>query len=497
MRGRHSRELHGEVVPFIRSVSLGMKADERRTILLPFVHGYPQQVREILEYVRDLPEEDFRQEWSGVSGVFGKRHKHFADLLRANYEMARPIGGVTLSDEERRLLAGSYFTMEYAFQGAALFNPSIVPHPNQSGVPEGAVRFIMSLRAVGEGHISSVVFRIGTIGADGEVSLEPLGEFDAPTRAHPDRLYPRGLFERKLVEMGADAGWARRTLSMLQEQFTLRQLEAVISKIRNDPSINDLNVVAQQTMESALWLARSNYQVVLAPDADISNLLIFPHSENESRGIEDMRLARFTDDGTVTYYGTYTAYNGSRMLPMLMDTQDFRTLSIHTLSGKCVQNKGMALFPRKIRSQYAMCSRIDGRNLFLMYSDMIQFWETATVLVQPKYPWEFRHIGNCGSPLETPEGWLLITHGVGPLREYSIGAVLLDLEDPLKVRGRLKEPLIVATDETRAGYVPNVVYSCGLMIWRDRVYLPYGIADERTAMAVIELKPLLERILSE
>jgi predicted GH43/DUF377 family glycosyl hydrolase len=495
MRGAASRKLHGVGTSYVRTCSLAVKADERRTILLPFVHSQPTQIRDVLEFVRDLPEEDVRQEWEGICGVFRKRHLHFAERLMSNYELARHIGGIDLPTEERQLLAGSYFTMEYAFQAAALFNPSMVQHVDQQGVEPGAIRFLMSLRAVGEGHVSSVVFRSGIITPDGEVTLDPFGDLDSPTRVRPDRQYHRPAFQRKLLEMGVESGWTQRLLGLLPESFTLKELEAVVTQVRKDPAINDLTAPAQMTLDSALWLARSNYQMQLPVEAPITDLLIFPHSENESRGIEDMRLVRFLDNGTAHYYGTYTAYNGSRMLPMLMDTQDFRILSIHTLNGKCAQNKGMALFPRKINGHFAMCSRIDGRNIFLMYSDIIQFWETADIIVRPKYPWEYRIMGNCGSPLETPEGWLLITHGVGPMREYCIGAVLLDLENPGKIRGRLREPLLVATDETRSGYVPNVVYSCGSMLWNNRIYLPYGIADERTSLAVIELEPLLKELI--
>jgi predicted GH43/DUF377 family glycosyl hydrolase len=497
MREYHSRKLHGVGFPFVRTLPLPIRADERRAILLPFVHGQPHQVKQVLEYVAGLSEEDFQQEWKGVCGVFRKHRLAFTDLLATSYAMARQIGGVAIDHEERRLLAGAFFTMEYAFQAAALFNPSIVQHPDQANVPPGSVRFIMSFRAVGEGHISSVVFRTGIIDAEGNLAMDSLGDLDIPARARPDRAYFRDLFLRKLTEMGADAAWSGRLLERVPEQFTLNQLQEVISRIRDDPAINDLNATAQNTLKAALWLARSNYQIHLPPETPISELLIFPHAESESRGIEDMRLVRFLDDSTATYFGTYTAYDGSRMLPMLIETRDFHTLSVHTLNGKCAQNKGMALFPRKINGQFAMCSRIDGRNLFLMYSGNSQFWETASVLLEPKYSWEYRLMGNCGSPLETPEGWLLLTHGVGPMREYAIGAALLDLHDPAKIRGRLKDPLLVATDETRAGYVPNVVYSCGGMLWQNRLFLPYGIADERAALAQVELGPLLDQLISD
>jgi predicted GH43/DUF377 family glycosyl hydrolase len=480
-----------------RILALRVRADDQRTILLPFVHGHPNQVRSVLEYLQKLDEAQVQAQWKMVLAGFGERHRRLTDRLMANYQTAARTANLRLEGAERQLLAGAYFTMEYAFQGAALFNPSLVAHPDQSGMKEGSLRFIMSLRAVGEGHISSVVFCTGQIDGKGNFAIDPLGKYISPAPIRPDRQFQRALFQKKLSEMGVEAGWTERLLGLLPEVFTVRQLEETITRIRNDPKINDLNAVAQQTMESALWLARSNYQVQMPADSTVSDLLIFPHSENESRGIEDMRLVQFRDNGNVEYFGTYTAYDGAHVLPMLMGTTDFRTISIHTLNGQCAQNKGMALFPRKIKGHYAMCSRIDGRNLYLMYSDLVHFWETATVLLEPKYPWEFRLMGNCGSALETKEGWLLITHGVGPMRQYSIGAALLDLEDPLKLRGRLKEPLIMPTEDARAGYVPNVVYSCGGLIWGEKLYLPYGIADEHTAIAEIQLPGLLEQIIRD
>ncbi len=493
---------HATTVPDTNSalykiLPLEVRADDHRTILLPFSHGYPQQIKELLEYLRNVPEEEAKKEWEVVARRFGERHRHFADRLLANYRLASRTGGVPLDGRERQLLAGAYFTMEYAFQGAALFNPSLVEHPDQTGMSEGALRFIMSLRAVGEGHISSVVFCTGHIDARGNMTIDPLGKLNTATPVRQDQQYKRPLFQKKLSEMGVDAEWTERVMGLLADRFTLRELEERVTEIRNDPKINDVNATAQQTMESALWLARSNYEVQLPEDASVSDLLIFPYSENESRGIEDMRLVKFHDDGHATYFGTYTAFNGERMMPMLMDTEDFRTVSIHTLNGQCAQNKGMALFPRKINGHYAMCSRIDGRNLYLMQSDLVHFWETATVLLTPKYPWEYRLMGNCGSPIETEEGWLLITHGVGPMRQYSIGAVLLDRDDPFKIRGRLKEPLIVPTDDSRAGYVPNVVYSCGGLVWQGKLFLPYGVADEHTAIGVVDVKGLLEQLVKD
>jgi predicted GH43/DUF377 family glycosyl hydrolase len=281
-------------------------------------------------------------------------------------------------------------------------------------------------------------------------------------------------------------------LGQLPEQFSFVQLETAIAEAKENGRTYGR---FSETLEAMLWLGRSNYRLKLYEGADVSHLVIFPYSDSESRGIEDVRLVRFVDDdGSVTYYSTYTAYNGIHTLPMLFETKDFLKISVHTLNGECAMNKGMALFPRRINGHYVMCSRIDGHNLFIMYSDMVHFWESAELLAQPKYPWELRLIGNCGSPLETAEGWLLMTHGVGPMRQYSIGAMLVDLDDPRKIIGRLKRPLLAPTEREREGYVPNVVYSCGAMVHGSLLYIPYAMSDTATGMATVPLAELIAQI---
>jgi predicted GH43/DUF377 family glycosyl hydrolase len=245
-----------------------------------------------------------------------------------------------------------------------------------------------------------------------------------------------------------------------------------------------------------LWLAHCNYRLALPENASISELVIFPNTENESKGIEDLRMVRFTeDDGTVTYFGTYSAYNGVRVLPMLMDWNTPRSIHIHTLNGACARNKGMALFPRRINGHYAMCGRLDGQNLHIMYSDMVHFWESSSLLARPEYPWELMLMGNCGSPLETEAGWLLITHGVGPMRQYCLGAMLLDLNDPTRIIGRLRDPLMTPTEEEREGYTPNVLYSCGSMIHDGNLYIPYAMSDQKTGMATVDVAELIQMLI--
>jgi predicted GH43/DUF377 family glycosyl hydrolase len=350
----------------------------------------------------------------------------------------------------------------------------------------------MSLRATGEGHLSSIVFRTGIIQPNREIQVDPPSSLLRRARLSPDQFYWKSLFRRKLGEMAIDQQAADLVLGRLGDRFTVNELEHAIVEARSKkPEILRL----EETMEGIRWLARENYHLRLPDNADISQVVIFPQSDNENRGIEDLRMVRFVDDdGSITYYGTYTAYNGYRALPQLMETSDMRRFHVHTLNGACAQNKGMALFPRRINGHFAMCSRIDGVNLHIMYSDIPQFWETAELLRVPKHPWEFMQIGNCGSPIETSAGWLLLTHGVGPMRTYSIGAMLLDRDNPKKVIGHLDQPLLTPMEDEREGYTPNVVYTCGALVHGDYLYMPYAISDSATAFAIVELNELLENM---
>lgn len=467
--------------------------DERRVITRPFFPGDESRICHVVDRVNRMPEPEVRRVLDEVFSDFGGRHRDIELILEEQYEAVVAYTG-RLKDisTQRRMLIGAYFTMEYSIQSAALFNPSIVPHPNQSGIPQGAVRVLMSLRATGEGHISSVVFRTGVIGPDHAVRFDPPRESFRRGRLSPDRLYEKRLFQRKLGDIGLESHPVEVVMERLPDYFTSYQLEqAVTAASEADPAAFG----RKEIIEAILWLARSNYQLELPRGADASEIVIFPQNDNESRGIEDLRMVRFMDDdGSVTYFGTYTAFNGFRILPQLMETRDLVHIDVHTLNGARAQNKGMALFPRRIDGHYVMCSRIDGENLYLMYSDMIHFWETARLLQTPKHPWEFTQIGNCGSPLETPKGWLLLTHGVGPMRKYCIGAMLLDLDDPLTVIGSLREPLIAPTAEERDGYVPNVVYTCGAMIHDGYLYIPYAISDKAASMAYVSLEELLKRL---
>lgn len=390
-----------------------------------------------------------------------------------------------LSDVQRALI-GAYFTKEYAIESAALFNPSIVPHPDQSWLNKGSLRFVMSLRETGEGHISSIVFRSGVLDRHNTLLFDPISDFVETPDLQLDPVYKSSIFQGKLNEMGAGNEIIVYLLSWMPEDFTYNELLEKIGILRAKPQFSE--TIQNRTFEIIRWLADSNYEVVFHPDHRISERVIFPVSKNESRGIEDARFVQFfNDNGEVVYFATYTAYNGITILPQLIETKDFIKFNILTLNGKAAQNKDMALFPRKINGRYAMLSRQDGENNHIMFSDNIHFWQDAQIIQEPEYPWEFIQIGNCGSPLETDKGWIVLTHGVGPMRQYCIGAMLLDLET-LKIIARLDEPLLVPHEKEREGYVPNVVYSC---IHNNKLIIPYAMSDINSGIASVEVRELI------
>jgi len=393
-------------------------------------------------------------------------------------------------------LIGAYFTKEYAIESAALFNPSIVLHPDQTHLEKGSLRFVMSLRATGEGHVSSIVFRSGILDRHNIFCFDSVSEFVETPDLQQDPVYNRSVFQRKLDEMKAGNEISAYVLGRLPEEFTCKELMDQIDILKATPQFSPAK--QKTTFVIIKWLADSNYEVAFHADHRISERVIFPVSKNESRGIEDARFVQFFDDNQeVTYYATYTAYNGVTILPQLIETKDFIHFKILTLNGKAVQNKGMALFPRKIRGKYAMLSRRDGENNHIMFSDNIHFWQTSQVIQEPEQPWEFIQIGNCGSPLETDKGWIVLTHGVGPMRQYCIGAILLDLENPAQIIARLDEPLLTPDEKEREGYVPNVVYSCGSIIHHKELVIPYAMSDINSGIATVSVKDLLKRMRKE
>jgi predicted GH43/DUF377 family glycosyl hydrolase len=478
----------------IQRHDITLSPDSARVIVRPFVPASPQRVAAIIGRALALSEDEAKQELSCLHMEFDSRHFEIEGPLLAHFAMvASQVFTQRPLSRTRRLLIGALFSGEYALESAALFNPSIVPHPDQDGVPDGSLRFSMSLRATGEGHISSIEFRSGLIGGDGAVSIDPVSRFVTVPEVVPNPGYHKHSFVLKFNEMGFDNDYARAVIAPLNEEFSRSDLDRSVGTVRheNQPGGNEL----KRTLECIQWLADSNYELRFPDTLAMGERIIFPVSSNESNGIEDARFVRFArDDGSSTYYATYTAYNGRTILPQFIETDDFLHFRVITLNGDAVQNKGMALFPRRVGGRYAMLSRQDDENLFLMYSDNIHYWSDPHLLMRPAETWESVKVGNCGSPIETPEGWLVITHGVGPMRKYCIGAVLLDLEDPSRIIGRLREPLLSPEGAEREGYVPNVVYSCGSLLHNGRLILPYAMSDKATKIASIALSDLLSAL---
>lgn len=468
-------------------------SDSSRVITRLFTPGGEERIRAIIRRVLALDEPAARELLDRVMTSFAPRHRDLESVFEHHFEeFAWALDPSAAPSRTFKLLIGSYFTLEYSFESAALFNPSIVLHHDQSNLPEGWIRFLMSLRATGEGHVSSIVFRTGVLDVADEINFDPPGQYARGLRVNRDWQHEKQTFFLKLIEMGAYTDEAGLVLDELPDRFRTADVLAAVDEVMRRMGRPEH---FEPTAEQIRWLARSNYALEIPPEVPPNEVVIFPTTENESRGIEDMRLVRFVeDDGTVRYYGTYTAYNGFRILPQLMETDRFEHIRIMTLHGRYVQNKGLALFPRKVNGWYMMIGRQDGESMYLLRSKNIRFWNDAQTLQVPTYPWEFVQVGNCGSPLETSKGWLLLTHGVGPMREYCIGASLLDLEDPSRLIGQTAEPLLAPLPEERNGYVPNVVYSCGGLIHGDRLIIPYAMADSATGIATVSLTDLLDHL---
>ena len=469
-----------------------LKPDQSRVLLRPFNPGDSERDGGIVGRIMSLPEGQVGALLDGISAEFSKRHQEIRKVFLERFEQVRELLSADEEiSEERRLLIGSYFLAEYSLESAALFNPSIVPHPDQTDLPPGALRFILSLRATGEGHISSVTFRTGIIHPDQRIEvLTPSGFLTEP-RQIPNPLYEKALFGRKLSELGLTGESTRRVMNKLGESFTLEDLRTSLKA--EQFRLPDGMTQGDQDEAQGIWmLARSNYEVQFQPEQPLSERIIFPVTPSQRNGIEDARFVCFrNDDGTHIYYATFTAFDGTIVVPELVETSDFLHFRFITLNGPAAENKGMAIFPRKIGGLYAMLSRQDNENIYLMFSDNIHFWNERRLLLKPAFPWELVQIGNCGSPIETGAGWLVLSHGVGPMRKYSIGAFLLDRDDPARVLGRLREPLLKPNQNEREGYVPNVVYTCGALIHNGELIIPYGLADHATGFATVPLAEVL------
>ena len=427
---------------FLNRQALYLRPDPTQVVVRPFKPATEPRdfnptdktrANHIVDRVLRLDPEAAARQLSDVLENFEGRHRNLLEIFGTRAaEMEDAFAPHAALNLTQRRLIGAYFLHEYSFEASALFNPSIVRHPDQSGAPEGGCRFILSLRAVGEGHISSLTFRSGIIDANGNVAIDPTARL------------------------------------------------ASVPKIQSRTSGPNGDTV----------------DVTFRPDEELSERVIFPVSDTQSNGIEDARFVEFNDGGQKTFYATYTAYSGRAIRSELIETKDFHSFRMTPLAGTVARNKGMALFPRKIDGRYAMIGRQDNENLCLIYSDDLYTWNGGQCILQPEHPWEFVQIGTCGSPIEMDDCWLLLTHGVGPVRKYSIGAVLLDKSDPSKVLARSREPLVRPEPNEREGYVPNVVYTCGAMRHGDRIILPYAISDTFSNFSTIKIAVLMEAMAS-
>ena len=502
-------------------------------VIARFLYMNDERSADIIRKVLAMPEKEVNIAMSQLLRGFSRRHRNISQIFEKHFAKLAPIfNKIEVNEDDlsvsQKALIGSYFTMEYSIESAAFFNPSIVENPDQTETKSDEKRVIFSFRATGEGHISSIVFRSGILDKNNNLTIEPVGNMLAEADVIKRNVYDKKTFQKKLDEMQDQANVISPViidkldkmqdkgnvispaivdkhdemqdegnvissafiLDKLGDEFTYGELMKNLEIARKDTNLSDDH---KKLINQMMWLASSHYEINFSIDSAISERVIFPISATEQRGIEDARFVKFTDDNDeVTYYATYTAYDGMAILPKLISTKDFYNFKILPINGEIAQNKGMALFPRKINGKYAMLCRIDGVNNYIAYSDSINIWREAKIIQQPKYPWELVQIGNAGSPIETEDGWLVITHAVGSMREYTLGASLYELENPEKEIGRLSSPLMVPNEVEREGYVPNVIYSCGSIIHNDDLIIPYAMSDHSSTYATVNLRELLD-----
>ncbi len=447
------------------------------------------RVKNMVKRVKDLNEEEADLYMQQVMKNFTSRHRNIEKTFLNHYSRIQDQHAKSLEyfSDKKKLLLGAFFTKEYSFQAAALFNPSIVPHPDQTNLKPGEQRFIMSLRATGEGHISSIVFQTGIVDKKNIKLDKGSGYFYSLVRK-PDMVYTKDFINKRAATFPS---FNANALDCLPNLFTYTEAHVIFKSISPHHSSH------RHSIEIIENILDTNYGLESASQLPINETVIFPNAKAESMGMEDVRFVLFNDEKESFYYGTYTAYDGRHIKTQLIETKDFNEFRIRTLYGAAISNKGMALFPEKVNGKYVMISRQGGEKIYIMFSDDLYVWKDFQLLMEPRYTWELLQLGNCGSPVKTDKGWLLLTHGVGAMRTYVISAILLDLNDPSKIIGRLNKPLIEADENDREGYVPNVVYTCGLMRHENLLIIPYAVSDSATAFATVELDALLNEMKPE
>ena len=451
--------------------------------------GSESRASGVVERILALDEAEVTAALASVMRRFEQRHRSVPDIFRRHADRIanRIEGNVSLADERRQLL-GATFTHEFAIEGAALCNPSIVAHPDQTNIAAGSLRFIMSVRGIGEGHQSSIGFRTGTVDADAVVSLDAPGPYPESGAVLPGPFH-RSVFHGKLSELGANGENAAYVLDVLDDEFTEDALDRALARLRSQ---RDTRRTAGDTSAQLRAIAACAYTIQFPTETEMSERVLWPAMASESHGMEDARFVRFVDDGgACVYYATYTAFDGVAITQQLLETSDFVTFRSSPIAGVAAANKGLALFPRRVGGRFLALSRCDRETNSVASSNDPRRWGGAVSVQCPVEPWETIQLGNCGSPIETSDGWLVLTHGVGPMRTYSIGAVLLDLDDPTVLIGRMREPLLVPIASEQDGYVPNVVYSCGALVHAGTLVIPYGIADAAIGFATVEIDSLL------
>jgi len=470
----------------VKRSNIQIKANPKRVIInfldLGINTNNTSRVNRLIDSVLSIPENELETLYEEIKRNFAFRHRNFEYYLKLNFKKVQTgLSSDVVISEIRSLVMGAYFSKEYSIQSAALFNPSMVAHPNQDGLKQGEKRFIISLRSVGEGHISSIEFRSGVVDKDGSIRLDKETGFASCSEKDLNKIY----FKSNILKN-----------TMILKDFDQSILEVFEEKFNYDDYLkeersNAFSTFDKATQEQLFHILDTNYDVYTDKEAPICERIIFPNAIGESMGMEDVRFVVFTENGKTEYIGTYTAYNGHKISPQLILTKDFIHFKARSMYGAAVSDKGMALFPEKINGKYAMIGRQGGENITIMYSDDLFIWDDYKIIMRPQDIWGYVQLGNSGSPLKTKHGWLLITHAVGSMRKYVLGAILLDLEDPSKIIKKLNKPLLSPNEEEREGYVPNVVYSCGSMIHKENLILPYAMSDSASTFATINMEDII------
>ncbi len=468
--------------------------DHARVIVRLFVPGHEDvgpgdsRAGAVLERILQLDEAEVEHALHDVDRRFQHRHRDLHGTFeRHALEVSSHVHPDATVSDARRLLIGATFTHEYSIEGAALCNPSVVTLPGLDA--DGGTRFVMSVRGIGEGHRSSIGFRTGRLTADGKVTLDTAGPHPASAPASPG-VHHRSVFHMHLHQLGDDHENAAFVLDALDPVFTTEALHVRMAALQDERATRRNTV---RTADHLGRLARSSYRLSFDPSSAVSERVLWPQTPVESHGMEDARFVRFVDDdGSETYYATYTAFDGTHIAQHLLRTEDFREFDVSPMAGPAARGKGLALFPRRIGGRFVALTRSDRESNEVAFSDDIRCWQESTLVQTPTRSWEVMQLGNCGSPIETERGWLVLTHGVGAMRTYSLGAILLDLDDPTVVLASSAEPVVTADRRHRDGYVPNVVYTCGATAVGDTLLLPYGCGDQTITFTTRSLSALLD-----